>query len=72
LKSKKGRAYVYNIFRTNNNKPTSEFKWENSQHFLNMKWQNIYIIPYKTTRDTSQQYFQHRLQHYNITIKSLL
>ena len=61
---KKGSKRFYNILIQNTCKPISQIKWQTELNLQDsFKWQTVYTIINKITKDTNLKWFQLRIQH---------
>ena len=62
-KSKKGGKIFYIILNKNEEKPTSQSKWENIYNIEDDTWNTIYCSPFKLNIGTKLQWFQTKINH---------
>ena len=72
IKSKKGGKDFYNILNNNNDKPTSQPKWENTYNIEQETWKDIYVSPFNLPIGTKLQWFQVRINHRVLPTRKLL
>lgn len=65
IKSPKGCRDIYHILaKSKIETPTSQSKWSDQGIYIaNQKWSNIYLLPFKTTQNTTIQWFQFKILH---------
>ena len=68
----KGCKEFYNILNKNNDKPTSQSKWENIYDIEEDTWKDIYSSPFKLNVGTNLQWFQTRINHRLLPTKKYL
>ena len=68
----KGCKEFYNILNKNNDKPTSQSKWENIYDIEEDIWKDIYSSPFKLNAGTNLQWFQTRINHRLLPTKKYL
>ena len=62
-KSKKGGKIFYIILNKNEEKPTSQSKWENIYNIEDDTWNTIYCSPFRLNIGTKLQWFQTKINH---------
>ena len=72
IKSKKGGKDFYSILNNNNDKPTSQPKWENTYNIEQETWKDIYVSPFNLPIGTKLQWFQVRINHRVLPTRKLL
>ena len=63
MKSRKGGKEFYMILNKNEDKPTSQQKWETIYYIEKETWKNIYDAPFQLFISTKLQWFQIRINH---------
>ena len=71
IKSKKGGKDFYIILNRNNDKPTSQLKWENIYNIEQETWKVIYSSPFSLSIGTKLQWFQTRINHRILPTKNI-
>ena len=72
LKNKKGCKDVYCILNSEVHSPTAISKWNTVFENDPLDWKSIFTVCFKTTKDSSLQWFQYRLIHRIIPVGSYL
>lgn len=70
--SKKGGKDLYTILNRNDDKPTSQIKWENIYDIEEETWKTIYFSPFKLSIGTKLQWFQTKINHRILPTKKFL
>lgn len=63
FKQEKGCRVTYDLLIESGVKPTSQQKWTNILNLDNFNWKNVYILPFKCTKDSRLQWLQFRINH---------
>ena len=72
-RDKKGCQRIYRILTNNNSIPIAQRKWNTELDTQqNLNWNDVYILPYKLTKDTKLRWFQYRLIHRIISTNTFL
>ena len=64
IKSKKGGKDFYDALNRNDDKPSSQHKWENTYNIEQETWKDIYSSPFKSSLGTKLQWFQTRITEF--------
>ena len=72
IKSKKGGKDFYNVLNNNNDKPSSQPKWENTYNIEQETWKDIYASPFNLPIGTKLQWFQTQINHRILPTRKLL
>ena len=72
LKNKKGCKGVYCILNSEVHSPTVISKWNTVFENDPLDWKSIFTVCFKTTKESSLQWFQYRLIHRIIPVGSYL
>lgn len=63
MKNKKGCKNMYIILNHNTETATGRVTWSKIYDFDDIAWNDIYLWPFKITKDTTLQWFQTRINH---------
>ena len=63
IENKKGAKDLYNILNRNNDTPTCRDKWQQTYNIDDTTWREIFLSPFTSTKSTSLQWFQMRINH---------
>ena len=69
---KKGVKDFYDSLNRNDDKPSSQHKWENAYNIEQETWKDIYSSPFKSILGTKLQWFQTRINHRILPTRKLL
>lgn len=71
--TKKGCQRINKVLTQNSCTPVAQRKWQNELTLpMGSQWNEIYILPYKITKDTNLQWFQYRIIHRIIATNTFL
>ena len=72
LKKVKGSKHFYEILNKNTTSPSGIKKWSRVFDFDNVSESELFIIPFKTTKNTKLQWFQYRIVNHILTTNAFL
>ena len=61
LEKLKCKEFYWQLISKNYTRPTALGKWEENYYYANFKWNDIFILPYQTARETSLQSLQFKI-----------
>ena len=63
LKNKKGAQDMYNLLNKITDIPSGKISWNKKYKFEDEEWGKIFSDPFKITKDSTDQWFQSRINH---------